>query len=248
MVRDALTRIFVICISVLAARLLNAVLNAYDYAPELWILGKVISVPTPEWIEAARWALALGVAVTGFLVWLLYRRVTRSKDIPISMSEARSQWYSVRVGFMEANSPDDAMGWSFGDIKITNISETKKVSLKIYLQLQRKETPERPNPLRILADGLGTGCSLKYLEQKIEKGKILPTGNPRPDIIRCPVKLGPRESVKGKLVFLQDFPEPLRVSMVMAVANNKFNYSLVIDDRISGSEVVIQLPGSYTGK
>lgn len=248
MVRGAFTRIFVICISVLAARLLNAVLNAFDYAPELWILGKVMSVPTPEWIELARWAIALGVAVTGFLVWSLYQRLTRSKDIPIAMSEARSQWYSVRVGFMEANSPDDAMGWSFGDIQITNISETKNVSLKIYLQLQSKEVTKRPNPLRILADGLGTGRSLKYLEQKIEKGKILPTGNPRPNIIRCPVKLGPQESVEGKLVFLQDFPEPLRVSMVMAVANNKFNHSLVIDDHISGNEIVIQLPGSYRGK
>jgi hypothetical protein len=65
-------------VSVIGVRLGNAILNALDLKPELWILGHIMAVPTEAWLEVARWGLAFGIAL---LIWLAWHLVHVKRDV-----------------------------------------------------------------------------------------------------------------------------------------------------------------------
>lgn len=189
------------------------------------------------------------------IYWPIIRGRTEglfSASIPIALSEVKSQWFSNYAGFHEGNSPEDDQAWSFGDVQIANISDNKTVSLKIYLCINAKQG-EPKFSLKLLADGLG-GWGLKYQEQKtVSKGgsawEIVPTGLPVPNIVRCPINLKPHDPpIEAKLVFITKWGDMLRERITLGAVNDRFAYSLLIEDHISGNEISFPIPGSYRGK
>ena len=177
-----------------------------------------------------------------------------SNNIPIAVSEVKLQWFSNYAGFYDGNAPEDDQAWSFGDVQIANTSDTKPVSLRIYLCLSGKgDDPKFKTNIKLLADGIGTGFGLKYHEEKLvakDNGWVkTPTGWPVPNIVRCPINLKPHDPpVDAKLIFITGIGDIIREKITLGVANDKFAYSLLIKDHISGNNVSFPIPGSYRGK
>jgi hypothetical protein len=150
--------------------------------------------------------MVLGLILTFILemYWPLIRgRIEGmfSNGIPIAISDVRLPVFSNYTGFFKDPDPDDNLAWHSDIIDIANVSETKSVSLKIFLRIKSKTSNLN---IRLLADGMG-GPANQYRwdehqitevkresegNQQRTSYKAVSTGRPPPNIIRCPLKLG----------------------------------------------------------
>ena len=79
----------VVLLNVLVFRVVNALLNALQIYPEVWIVERIMTAPTEAWVEVARWALILIISI---MAWALFRGYKHLAKKKISVFKKISDW------------------------------------------------------------------------------------------------------------------------------------------------------------
>lgn len=131
----------------------------------------------------------------------------------------------------------EKIGWMFfiGNVRITNQSQTEKVSLGLTLHIRLASNPSGQRELVLPEDEVG--------------GVVKPEGQFQ-HWLRCPINIEPAQSVTGGLGFLVwRFIEVQLGGDLGAVIDRPDGYQmdsyLEVEDHVTGQRIKMKLPGHY---
>ena len=135
---------------------------------------------------------------------------------------------------------DDALAFVFGPALVANTSKTDRAILDFTLQVSGSDGTH----LKILSgdqDSDGRIYGQKAAEIMKKNGVEVPMH------LTSPIEIEPQKSVQGKLVFIFGpiHSEDAMNEFTKNQLSHKYEYTLVISDRISATSVKLKMPWEY---
>lgn len=185
------------------------------------------------------WLSSVAIAaIAGGIILLVCLYSATKSDIPVSFTMRETGFSAGRAG-LDEKLADDALAFVFGPVFVANTSKTDRVILDFTLQVSGTDGTH----LKILSrvqDWNGRIYGQKATEILRKSGLEAPT------YLISPIEIDPQKSVQGKLAFVYG---PIGDGPMTEFMKNSFShdyeYTLVINDRISATSVELEMPWEY---
>jgi hypothetical protein len=173
----------------------------------------------------------------GFLLLAYLYSITKS-DIPISFTMRQTSFVIGRACIDEALG-NDALAFVFGPVIVANTSKNDRVILDFTLQVSGSDGTH----LTILSgvQDLNGRIFGQRAAESLRKNGLEP-----PIYLISPIEIDMQKFAQGKLAFIYG---PVGEGPITEVLTNlfshKYEYTLVINDRISATSVELKMPWEY---